>query len=231
VATTLELPEIGPAFMKAYDHARPSGNANPGCKRNRLANIGLDCRKGTSPIDLDLLTDRDYQYLFETSDDGWLIGGGEDAKLVRPDTAHAETWRFGPGNVEHGGIPFDTVDAVAQCGLRVPAGCGRDHVHVVVERYHAGRVVWKDVGEELPGRLPGVGQLLAGHGARPVQHDRQVQGHARAVFGPGSLDPEKGSNAVAPGVPRRDVVEGDGGVHGGLLPCRLAAFRPCRALS
>ncbi len=107
-----ELPEITPAFMKAYDHAQPSGSGHPGCKRNRLANIGIDCRKDTSPIDLDLLTDRAYHYLFETSDDGWLIGGGEDAKLVRPDTAHAEIWRFGPGNVEHGGIPFATVEAV-----------------------------------------------------------------------------------------------------------------------
>lgn len=112
MAETLVLPEISSAFMKAYDHAQPSGNGNPGCKRNRLTNIGIDCRKDTSPIDLDLLTDRTYRYLFETSDDGWLIGGGEDAKLVRPDTAHAEIWRFGPDNVEHGGIPFATVEAV-----------------------------------------------------------------------------------------------------------------------
>jgi hypothetical protein len=109
----VRFPVVSPDFMKAYDHAHPSGNGHPGCKRNRLANIGIDCRKGPSaPIDLNLLTDRTYTYLCETSDDGWLIGGGEDAKLKRPDTAHAEIWRFGPDNPEEGGIPFATVDAI-----------------------------------------------------------------------------------------------------------------------
>jgi hypothetical protein len=113
MASTARLPTVSPAFMKSYDHAHPSGNGHPACKRNRLANIGIDCRRNaSSPVDLDLVTDRTYAYLYETSDDGWLIGGGEDSKLKRPDTAHAEIWRFGPDNEEHGGIPFATVDAI-----------------------------------------------------------------------------------------------------------------------
>jgi hypothetical protein len=111
MASPAEFPTVTPAFMKAYDHAHPSGNASPACKRNRLANIGIDCRQ-PSPIDLNLLTDRTYEHLCETSDDGWLIGGGEDSKLRRPDTAHAEIWRFGPDNEAHGGIPFAKVDAI-----------------------------------------------------------------------------------------------------------------------
>ncbi|MEM7023849.1 MAG: hypothetical protein AAF637_14830 [Pseudomonadota bacterium] len=103
---------VSPDFMKSYDHAHPSGHGHPACKRHRLANIGLDCREDQSPVDLNLLTDRTYTYVCETSDDGWLIGGGEDAKLKRPDTAHAEIWRFGPDNDEHGGIPFATVEAI-----------------------------------------------------------------------------------------------------------------------
>ena len=100
-------------FMAEYDHANPSGYANAACKLNRLANIGIDCRKTPGePIDLDLLTDRSYTFLCETSDDGWLIGGGDTTKLKRPDTAHAEIWRFGPDSEADGGISFETVDAI-----------------------------------------------------------------------------------------------------------------------
>ena len=104
---------VSPDFMASYDHAHPSGHGNPSCKRNRLANIGVDCRNDRSEqINLDLLSDRTYDYICETSDDGWLIGGGDDTKLKRPDTAHAEVWRFGPDSEEHGGISYAKVDAV-----------------------------------------------------------------------------------------------------------------------
>ena len=107
------IPRITPEFMAAYDHATPSGHGHPACLRNRLANIGGDCRaEAGSPSDLDLMTDRAYKYLCETSDDGWLIAGGDQTKLNRPDTAHAEIWRFGPDNEAEGGISFSMVDAV-----------------------------------------------------------------------------------------------------------------------
>ncbi|WP_136656530.1 hypothetical protein [Nitratireductor sp. XY-223] len=104
---------VTPEFMASYDHCTPSGHLHPRCKLNRLANIGLDCRAEVSPeIDLDALTDRSYTHLCETSDDGWLIGGGDTTKLVRPDTAHAEIWRIGPGKREEGGLPLDLVEKV-----------------------------------------------------------------------------------------------------------------------
>ncbi|MEM1129310.1 MAG: hypothetical protein AAGH83_02205 [Pseudomonadota bacterium] len=105
-------------FMADYDHLNPSGHRHPRCKLNRLANIGLDCRDEVSPdLDLNLLTDRGYEFVFETSDDGWLIGGGDDAKLGRRDTAHAEIWRFGPDNLDDGGLPFDLVERTMR-GIR-----------------------------------------------------------------------------------------------------------------
>lgn len=108
-----QFPVVSPDFMASYDHATPSGHGHPACKLNRLANVGIDCRAEVSrDIDLDLLTDRTYTYLCETSDDGWLIGGGDSTKLKRPDTAHAEIWRFGPDNEADGGIAFDTVDSI-----------------------------------------------------------------------------------------------------------------------
>ncbi|MEM9105320.1 MAG: hypothetical protein AAGC96_06655 [Pseudomonadota bacterium] len=113
VTSTSSFDTVTPEFMASYDHRTPSGHFHPGCKLNRLANIGLDCRAAVSPeIDLNLLTDRDYTHLCETSDDGWLIGGGDTTKLVRPDTAHAEIWRFGPSRREEGGLPLDVVEKV-----------------------------------------------------------------------------------------------------------------------
>lgn len=108
-----QFPRVSPDFMASYDHANPSGHGHPACKLNRLANVGIDCRAEVSKqIDLDLLTDRSYTHLCETSDDGWLIGGGDTTKLKRPDTAHAEIWRFGPDNEADGGIAFETVDKI-----------------------------------------------------------------------------------------------------------------------
>lgn len=41
-----------------------------------------------------------------------MIGGGDNTKLKRPDTAHAEVWRFGPDSSDAGGISFDVVDEI-----------------------------------------------------------------------------------------------------------------------
>jgi hypothetical protein len=101
----MPYPTVSPDFMAKYDHATPSGFANDACKLSRLANIGIDCRRTPGePIDLDLLTDRTYTFLCETSDDGWLIGGGDTTKLKRPerrvfrqDEEHRH--RFGISNI------------------------------------------------------------------------------------------------------------------------------------
>ncbi len=108
---------VTPEFLKEYDHVTPSGNRNPMCRRSRLANIGVDCRSEHAPVDLNLLTDRNYDHICETNDDGWLIGGGDRTKLKRPDTAHAEVWRFGPDTEDLGGISYAIVDAV-MAGIR-----------------------------------------------------------------------------------------------------------------
>ncbi|MCL1123619.1 hypothetical protein [Shewanella surugensis] len=104
---------VTPAFMADYDHVHPSGGRHPQCLRNRLANVGIDARKHlSSQLDLNLLTDRQYQFIAETSDDGWLIGGGDSTKLKRADTAHAEIWRTGPDNVEQGGLSYSVINTV-----------------------------------------------------------------------------------------------------------------------
>ncbi|WP_298769522.1 hypothetical protein [uncultured Shewanella sp.] len=104
---------VSPIFMTKYDHIHPSGTLHPLCLRHRLANIGVDARKHLSQqLDLNLLTDRQYQFIVETSDDGWLIGGGDDTKLKRADTAHAEIWRTGPDNFQEGGIPYSLVHQI-----------------------------------------------------------------------------------------------------------------------
>jgi hypothetical protein len=107
-----DYPTVSPEFLKSYDHVSPSGTRHPACQRNRLAYLGIDARHTKSRIDLNLLTDRSYTHIWESSDDGWLIGGGDTTKLKRPDTAHAEIWRTGPDNYEEGGIPYSVIDEV-----------------------------------------------------------------------------------------------------------------------
>lgn len=89
-------------------------------KLDGLAFIGLSlCRKserghpdtGThqQAFDLDRVQDRDYQYIFSTNDDGWLVGGGEPGpphsyKLPARDSAHVEIMRVGTYNPALGGL-------------------------------------------------------------------------------------------------------------------------------
>ena len=60
-------------------------------------------------FDLNEVIDRDYQYIFSTNDDGWLVGGGEPGppksyKLAAPDSAHVEILRIGTYEPEWGGL-------------------------------------------------------------------------------------------------------------------------------
>lgn len=105
---TYQVPAVSAEFLQSYDHKTPSGHFQENCKVNRLGNFGIDTRQFRSPVDFNLLADRDYFFVGETSDEGWLIGGGENDKLKRKDTGHAEVWRIGPDSYQQGGIPYQT---------------------------------------------------------------------------------------------------------------------------
>jgi hypothetical protein len=72
-------------------------------------------------FDLNDVIDRDYQYLFSTNDDGWLVGGGEPGppttyKLAAKDSAHVEIMRIGTYRKEWGGVPLEEILAVMTSG-------------------------------------------------------------------------------------------------------------------
>ena len=58
---------------------------------------------------MDKVQDRDYEYVFSTNDDGWLVGGGEPGpptsyKLAAKDSAHVEIMRIGTYEPAWGGM-------------------------------------------------------------------------------------------------------------------------------
>ena len=60
-------------------------------------------------FDLNEVLDRDYEYMFSTNDDGWLVGGGEPGppkayKLAAKDSGHVELMRIGTYRPEWGGL-------------------------------------------------------------------------------------------------------------------------------
>ena len=60
-------------------------------------------------FDLNEVLDRDYDHIFSTNDDGWLVGGGEPGppvsyKLAAKDSSHVEIMRIGTFEPEWGGI-------------------------------------------------------------------------------------------------------------------------------
>ncbi|KAL3910656.1 MAG: hypothetical protein SGARI_002018 [Bacillariaceae sp.] len=72
-------------------------------------------------FDLNNVLDRDYEFLFSTNDDGWLVGGGEPGppttyKLAAKDSAHVEVMRIGTYRKEWGGVPLEEILAVMQSG-------------------------------------------------------------------------------------------------------------------
>ena len=72
-------------------------------------------------FDLNDVLDRDYQYLFSSNDDGWLVGGGEPGppisyKLADKDSAHVEIMRLGTYRKDWGGIPREEVIEVLSKG-------------------------------------------------------------------------------------------------------------------
>jgi hypothetical protein len=77
-------------------------------------------------FDLNDVLDRDYQYIFSTNDDGWLVGGGEPGppksyKLAAPDSAHVELLRIGTFRPDWGGLLLsDVIDALSAGKILIP---------------------------------------------------------------------------------------------------------------
>ena len=65
-------------------------------------------------FELNDVLDREYEFLFSTNDDGWLVGGGEPGpprsyKLAARDSAHVELMRIGTFQPEWGGVRVDDI--------------------------------------------------------------------------------------------------------------------------
>lgn len=77
-------------------------------------------------FDLNQVLDREYEHIFSTNDDGWLVGGGEPGpprsfKLAAPDSAHVELMRIGTYNPAWGGVAQeDVVQALADAKILIP---------------------------------------------------------------------------------------------------------------
>lgn len=72
-------------------------------------------------FDLNQVLDRDYEFIFSTNDDGWLVGGGEPGppktyKIAAKDSAHVEIMRIGTYVKEWGGVPEEDIIKVMTSG-------------------------------------------------------------------------------------------------------------------
>lgn len=101
-------------------------------KRDGLAFLGLSLTRHSSvghddsithqtAFDLNKVLDRDYENIFSTNDDGWLVGGGEPGppdsyKLAAKDSAHVEIMRIGTYKPEWGGLTVESIVQALQDG-------------------------------------------------------------------------------------------------------------------
>lgn len=72
-------------------------------------------------FDLNEVLDRDYEFIFSTNDDGWLVGGGEPGpprsyKLAAKDSSHVEIIRIGTYREDWGGVPQEEIIKVMSSG-------------------------------------------------------------------------------------------------------------------
>jgi len=72
-------------------------------------------------FDLNKVLDRDYEFIFSTDDNGWLVGGGEPGppttyKLAAKDSAHVEIMRIGTYVKEWGGVPQEDIIRIMSSG-------------------------------------------------------------------------------------------------------------------
>mmetsp|Transcript_10748 Transcript_10748/g.25609 ORF Transcript_10748/g.25609 Transcript_10748/m.25609 type:complete len:467 (-) Transcript_10748:122-1522(-) len=80
-----------------------------------------DSETHQTSFDLNDVLDRNYDYLFSTNDDGWLVGGGEPGppasyKLAAKDSSHVEIMRIGTYRPEWGGLDLDYLLKVMKSG-------------------------------------------------------------------------------------------------------------------
>jgi hypothetical protein len=101
-------------------------------KRDGLAFLGLSLTRHSSvgnpdsvthqtAFDLNNVLDREYEHIFSTNDDGWLVGGGEPGpphsyKLAAKDSAHVEIMRIGTYQPEWGGLTVESIVQALQEG-------------------------------------------------------------------------------------------------------------------
>lgn len=77
-------------------------------------------------FDFDLVQDRDYEHVFSTNDDGWLVGGGEPGpptsyKLPAKDSAHVEIMRIGTYEPAWGGMyRKDIIETLKEGKILIP---------------------------------------------------------------------------------------------------------------
>jgi hypothetical protein len=75
-------------------------------------------------FDLNRLTDRSYRYVASTSDDGWLVGGGEpmhSPKLPAADSAHVALMHVSTWDPSTGGVSQEALlQALIQCQILIP---------------------------------------------------------------------------------------------------------------
>jgi len=106
-------------------------------RRDGLAFLGLSLRRKSdighqdsvthqTAFDLNLVQDREYEFLLSSNDDGWLVGGGEPGppnsyKLAAKDSAHVEIMQIGTYNPEWGGLSLEAIlDAMNSGKILIP---------------------------------------------------------------------------------------------------------------
>jgi hypothetical protein len=103
-------------------NSRVDGLTFLGLSLARKSDVGHpDSVTHQTAFDLNRVQDRDYRFILSTSDDGWLVGGGEPGpplsyKLPAPDSAHVEIIRLGTFREDWGGVSREAILAALQAG-------------------------------------------------------------------------------------------------------------------
>jgi hypothetical protein len=117
----LDRTTIMPPVLDPKEHKR-DGLAFLGLSLTRHSSVGhADSITHQTAFDLNKVLDRDYDHIFSTNDDGWLVGGGEPGpptsyKLAAKDSAHVEIMRIGTYKPEWGGLSVESIVQALQDG-------------------------------------------------------------------------------------------------------------------
>jgi hypothetical protein len=110
-----------PPVLDPQRHLR-DGLAFLGLSLTRHSSVGhADSVTHQTAFDLNKVVDRDYEHIFSTNDDGWLVGGGEPGpptsyKLAAKDSAHVEIMRIGTYEKKWGGLSVESIVQALQDG-------------------------------------------------------------------------------------------------------------------